>query len=175
MPVPNPCFGDNNLNDLTGVSFQTAPLTQDRAFQGPINAHLFVSSTSGDGMLAVSVEDVAPNGKLARLTGGWQVISLRELDTAKSLSLDGQVVQPYHPFTKASKAKLKAGQVAPVDVEIFPTGARILPGHRLRVAVQSFDVPHLLPNLTLALGSAGVIRVYAGAKYPSSVTFPGLK
>lgn len=171
-PLPNPCLEDNAVNDLTGVVFQTPPLTAARAFQGPIDARLYVSSSSGDGMLSVAVEDVAPDGKVARLTGGWQVISLRALDTAKSRSLGGKIIQPYHPFTKASRAKLTSGQVAPVDVEIFPTAARILPGHRLRIAIQSFDVPHLAPNLPLATGSAGVIKVYTGTKYPSSLTLP---
>ena len=43
----------------------------------------------GDGMLSVSVEDVAPDGSVKRLTGGWQVISLRDLDTSRSRYLDG--------------------------------------------------------------------------------------
>jgi predicted acyl esterase len=62
-----------------------------------------------------------------------------------------------------------------VDVEVFATAARILPGHRLRIAIQAFDVPHLLPNGSLALGTASIITLHAGPKYPSSVTFPGLK
>jgi putative CocE/NonD family hydrolase len=175
IPIPNPCFTDNTLNDHTGVVFQTAPLTTAKAFQGPINAHLYVSSTSGDGMLSVMVEDVDPAGKVARLTGGWQTIGLSKLDTTKSRYLDGKLLQPYHPFTKASYAKFPAGKVGPVDVEIFPTGARILPGHRLRIAVQAFDVPHLLPNLTLAPGTAGIITLRTGPAYPSQVTVPGLK
>ena len=43
-------------------------------------------------MLSVSVEDVAPDGTVSRLTGGWQVVSLRQLDTSRSRSLDGEAV-----------------------------------------------------------------------------------
>jgi putative CocE/NonD family hydrolase len=175
LPLPNPCLSDNTLNDATGVVFQSAPVTEDQAFQGPINAHLFVASTSGDGMMSVAVEDVAPNGKVARLTGGWQVISLRKLDSDKSRYLDDHLIQPYHPFTQASRSKLRAGKPAAVDVEIFPTGARILKGHRLRLAIQAFDVPHLLPNLTLAFGSASILTLKTGPTYPSAVTLPALK
>ena len=32
-------------------------------------------------MLSVAVEDVAPDGTVKRLTGGWQVISHRALNT----------------------------------------------------------------------------------------------
>jgi len=175
IPLPNPCLTDNALNDLLGVVYHSAPLTAARAFQGPINVRLYVSSTSGDGMLSVAVEDTAPNGKVTRLSGGWQVLSLRKLDTAKSRYLDKQLIQPYHPFTKASQAKLAGGQVAPVDVEIFPTAARILPGHRLRISVQAFDVPHLAPNGTQVLGTAGIITVRTGPSHPSAVTLPALK
>jgi putative CocE/NonD family hydrolase len=172
VPVDNPCFTDNQWNDRTGVVFQTAPLKKALRFQGPINAHLYVSSNSGDGMLSVAVEDVAPDGSVSRLTGGWQVISLRRLDRTRSRYLDGQLIQPYHPFTRASQHALAPGQVAPVDVEVFPTGAVVEPGHRLRLAVQAYDVPHLLPTLPGAPGTLTVMRIHDSATYPSKVTLP---
>jgi putative CocE/NonD family hydrolase len=172
VPVDNPCFTDNQWNDRTGVVFQTAPLKKALRFQGPINAHLYVSSNSGDGMLSVAVEDVAPDGSVSRLTGGWQVISLRRLDRTRSRYLDGQLIQPYHPFTRASQHALAPGQVAPVDVEVFPTGAVVEPGHRLRLAVQAYDVPHLLPTLPGAPGTLTVTRIHDSATYPSKVTLP---
>jgi putative CocE/NonD family hydrolase len=168
----NPCFTDNRTNDLAGVVYSTAPMTSALPLQGSINAHLYVSSLSGDGMLSVAVEDQAPDGTVSRLTGGWQVISDRALDTTRSRYLDGSLIQPYHPFTKAAVLKLAPGQVAPVDVEIFPTGADILPGHRLRIAIQAFDVPHLLPTLTQLLGVLSVITIHNSAAYPSRITIP---
>ena len=172
VPVDNPCYRDNQWNDRTGVVFQTAPVTKSIHFQGPINAHLYVSSNSGDGMLSVAVEDVAPDGTVSRLTGGWQVISLRRLDKARSRYLDGQLVQPWHPFTQASQRPLASGQVAPVDVEVFPTGAVVEPGHRLRLAVQAYDVPHLLPTLPGAAGTLTVMTIHDSARYPSRLTLP---
>jgi len=166
------CLQSNNINDQTATLFRTAPLTHDLPIFGPINAHLYVDSTSGDGMLSVAVDDVAPDGSVSRLTGGWQVISLRALDTSKTRYLDGQDIQPYHPFTQASKAAAKPGQVVPVDVEIFPTGADIQPGHRLELSVQSFDVPHLLPTLPDLLSTASVIHVHASTTYPSELVLP---
>ena len=168
----NPCSTNNALNDDTGVVFRTEPLTAPVRFQGPINARLYVSSTSGDGMLSVAVEDEAPDGTVSRLSGGWQVISHRALDPARSRYLDGQLIQAYHPFTQAAQQPLPAGAVEPVDVEVFPTGASIQPGHRLRIAVQAFDVPHLLPSLTGALGSLTVIEIHNSAQYPSTLTIP---
>lgn len=174
FPFPNPCLTDNQLNDLTGVVFDTEPVTEPVRFQGPMNARIYASVLGlvGDGMLSVSVEDVAPDGTVTRLSGGWQVISFRELDQSRSRYLDGTLIQPYHPFTKESQHNLTG--VAPVDVEIFPTGASIEPGHRLRLAIQAFDVPHLLPNLTLLLGSLSAITVHTGGLTPSALTVPAV-
>ncbi|MGN6780474.1 MAG: CocE/NonD family hydrolase C-terminal non-catalytic domain-containing protein, partial [Marmoricola sp.] len=81
-------------------------------------------------------------------------------------------IQPYHPFTKASR--VKASGVVPVDVEIFPTGAAIKPGHRLRLAIQAYDVPHLLPPLPDAPSTLTVLTLHTSAAHPSSVTLPAL-
>ena len=169
----NPCFDNNDVNDYTGLTFQTRPLGRAIHFRGPINAHLFVSSIGGDGMLSVAVEDVAPDGTVTRITGGWQVISHRKLVKAKSRYLDGRLIQPWHPFTRAAKDKLAPGEIAPVDVEIFPTAAVIEPGHRLRLTVQGYDVPHLLAPIPDLPSQALPITLYNGPGHRSSVTLPG--
>ena len=171
LPLPNPCLDDNRLNDLSGVVFETEPMTRATSIRGPINARLWTSVTgAGDGMLSVSVEDVAPDGTVSRLTGGWQVLSMAELDESRSRYLDGKLIQPFHPFTEESQAPLSG--VEPVDVEVFPTAARIAEGHRLRVAVQAFDLPHLLPTLPTLLGSLSVITLHTGPETPSELTVP---
>jgi uncharacterized protein len=62
-----------------------------------------------------------------------------------------------------------------VSVEdVARTGSVSRLGHRLRLAIQAFDVPHLLPNLTEALGSLSAITVYAGGLTPSVLTVPAV-
>ena len=174
FPFPNPCFDDSRINDLTGVVFETEPMERATAFRGPINARLYTSvAGAGDGMLSVSVEDVAPDGTVSRLTGGWQVLSLAETDRRRSRKLNGKIIQPWHPFTEESQAPLEG--IEPVDVEVFPTAAKIRKGHRLRVAVQAFDVPHLLPTLPVLLGSLSVITVHTGPETPSELTVPWVR
>jgi putative CocE/NonD family hydrolase len=168
-----PCWSDNAPNDLTGVVFQTRTLTKPLRLRGPVNARLYTSTTSGDGLLSVSVSDVAPDGTVTRLTGGWQTIAQRALDRSRTRYLDGKVLQPYHPFTRASKRSLASGRVAPVDVEVFPTAARIARGHRLRIAIQAFDVPHLLPSAPDLPGALTVLTIHSGGRYPSELTIPG--
>ena len=171
-PAGNPCLKNNEINDKLGVVFETEPVTSPVSLQGPINARLFTSSNSGDGMLSVAVEDVAPDGTVSRLTGGWQVLSHRKLDEARTRYLDGKIIQPYHPYTREAQKKLASGEVAPIDVEVFPTAATIRPGHKLRLAVQAFDVPHLLPSMGLSLGTLTVMKVHTSEQYPSELTLP---
>lgn len=168
----NPCLTDNRLNDLAGPVFQTAPLKRKLRIQGPINARLYTSTLTGDGMLSVTVSDVAPDGRVTRLTGGWQTIAHRALLKKRSRYLDGELIQPYHPYTKAAKSRLPRGRIAPIDVEIFPTGAAIRPGHRLRISIQAFDVPHLLSPLPDLLGQLAPLTVHTSAKHPSVLTLP---
>jgi predicted acyl esterase len=145
-------------------------MTSTMRIQGPINVRLLTSTPSGDGMWSVTVEDVAPDGTVDRLTGGWQVISHRALDRARSTYVDGELVQPWHPFTRGARERLEG--VAPVDVEVFPTGAAIRPGHRLRVSVQAFDVPHLLPPLPDAPSTLVPLTIHTSPQHPSTITLP---
>jgi len=167
----SPCLEDNQLNDLGGLSFQTAPMTSALRLQGPINVRLYTSTPSGDGMYSVAVEDVAPDGTVSRLTGGWQVVSQRELDQGRSRYLKGELIQPFHPFTRESKKPVPAGAVVPVDVEVFPTGAAIRPGHRLRLSIQAFDVPHLLPPVP-DLAQIAPLTLHVSPDHPSVLTIP---
>ena len=174
-PLPNPCLDDNRINDTAGVTFDSAPVTSPVRFQGPINARLYVSTLGGNGMLSVAVEDVAPDGTVKRLTGGWQVVSHRALDSSRSRYLDGKLIQPFHPFTRAAEKPLALGAVAPVDVEVFPTGASIAKGHRLRIAVQSFDTPHLSPTLPQLPSSLAPMVIHNSTQYPSTLTIPAVR
>ncbi|WP_369292655.1 CocE/NonD family hydrolase C-terminal non-catalytic domain-containing protein [Nocardioides abyssi] len=57
---------------------------------------------------------------------------------------------------------------------MFPTAAKIRAGHRLRIAVQAFDVPHLLPSLPDLPGTLVPITLHTSAKHPSRLTIPFL-
>lgn len=168
-----PCETDNRLNDALGTSYETAPFRRPLRVAGPVNARLFASTTARDGMLSVHVEDVAPDGTVDRLTGGWQVLSHRRLDARKSRRLDGEVIAPWHPFTKKALLPVEPGQVMRIDVEVFPTTAMVKKGHRLRVTVQAYDTPHLLPTAPqLADQTGGVITLHHSARHPSRLIVP---
>lgn len=167
------CETDSRLDDAMGTSYQTPPLEKPLHLMGPVNARLFVSTTAHDGMLSVAVEDVAPDGSVDRLTGGWQVLSHRALDRDRSRVRDGEVLQPWHPFTRAARLEVEPGTVMAVHVEVFPTGAVLRKGHRLRLTVQAFDTPHLTPTAPqLADGAGGVITLHHSPKQRSRLVLP---
>lgn len=169
----SPCETDNRLDDATGTSYETAPFARPMRVQGPLNARLFASTTARDGMLSVHVEDVAPDGTVDRLTGGWQVLSHRRLSPRKSRRLDGEVIAPWHPFTRKAQLPVEPGEVMRVDVEVFPTGAVIEKGHRLRITVQAYDTPHLLPTAPQLVDQAGgVITLHHSPEHPSRLVVP---
>jgi hypothetical protein len=167
------CETDNQLNDRLGTSWETRPLSEPVRLMGPVNAKLFVSTTARDGMLSVAVEDVAPDGSVDRLTGGWQVLSHRALDRDRSLRRDGEILQPWHPFTRRALLDVEPGEVMAVHVEVFPTGAVLERGHRLRVTVQAFDTPHLTATAPQTVdGAGGVITVHHSPRLPSRLVLP---
>jgi putative CocE/NonD family hydrolase len=167
-----PCETDNSLNDTYGLSYDL-PVKHTLRLRGPIAAHLFVESNGRDALISARIEDVAPDGTVTQLTAGWQTLGLRALNRAKSRWVDGHLVQPFHPYTKSSLLTVPSGKVVPVDVEIFPTAAAILPGHTLRLTLQPADEPHLTPPLPQAVNSAGAVLTFVhDARHPSSVVLP---
>jgi putative CocE/NonD family hydrolase len=171
--IPLPCETDDNTAELLDVIYQTAPMTQDSYFNGPIEADIWISTTASDAGLSVRVDDVDNSGNAVALTNGIQTASLRAVDASRSRMLDGQMIQPWHPFTQASVESVGAGNIVMVPVEIFPTSAMIAQGHRLRVAIGASDLPQGIPPIPTLLDSLlGALTIYSDADHPSSVVIP---
>jgi len=64
---------------------------------------------------------------------GWLRASHRELDPDKSTEW-----QPVHPHTR--EQKIRPGEVAALDIEIWPSGTRFAAGEKLRLIVQGGDI-----------------------------------
>lgn len=172
--LPIPCFTNDNSADRWNVNYETAPMVADYYMNGPIEADLWISSTAKDAQLSVRVADVAPNGVAVALTNGVQLASMRAVDSSRSRFLDGQMIQPWHPFTEASKQPLTPNLPALVRVEIFATSALIKQGHRLRISVGASNVAQALPALPDLLDTLGsfTTTIYNDAAHPSSVVIP---
>jgi hypothetical protein len=165
------CEADQRTNEVGGLTYDL-PAPDGLSLAGPIAAKLFVSTNGRDAFVTARIEDVAPDGKVTQLTAGWNVLSMRAVDLGKTLKADGLVVQPYHPFTRASMQPVVADAVEELWVEIFPTAALIAPGHTLRLSLQPSDAPHLSAPLPQLASLPGVLKLYHDVAHPSSVVLP---
>jgi putative CocE/NonD family hydrolase len=168
-----PCFTNDNLAETLELKYDSAPMAQDFYLNGPLMADLWVSTTALDAGVAVRVDDVDGSGNAFALSNGLQTVSMRKLDTTRSRTLDGELIQPWHSYTQDSVQSVAPGDLAEIQVEIFPTSAVIAKGHKLRIAVGASDFPHGLPPLPdLVQSLAGVLSIHSDAAHPSKVVLP---
>jgi putative CocE/NonD family hydrolase len=133
----------------TGISFISEPVDEDMVFAGYGKARLWVSSTSADMDIYVSLRVLDANGQEVDYAGsttmgmnvpnyplakGWLKVSHRKIDAARSTHYTVK-----HTHRKADYAPLEEAQVVPVEIEIIPNTALIRKGYRLRVDIQPFD------------------------------------
>jgi predicted acyl esterase len=159
-----------------GIALQTAPLADDTEITGPIAAVLWVSSSSEDMDLFLTLRNIDADGNDVMETGqqglpvpvakGWLRVSHRELDAELSL--------PYRPYHRhVRRLYLTPGEIVRVEVEIWPTSMVFQKGHRIRLDIQPRD----------GLGSAhymhyhadyntGTNTIHAGGDKPSYLLLP---
>jgi predicted acyl esterase len=100
---------------------------------------------------------------------GWLRVSHRELDEEKST--------PYQPFHKHQRElKLKAGEIVPVEIEIWPSSTLFERGEKLRVIIQGSDI-YSYPNERhtnehTATVNKGTHVIFTGGKYDSHLLMP---
>ncbi|HEY9558059.1 MAG TPA: CocE/NonD family hydrolase, partial [Acidimicrobiales bacterium] len=171
----SPCETDNRLDESVpgALTYTSEPFGDSTYVNGPIQADLWLRPTTDEALVSVAVSDVAPDGTSRGLTNGLLSASHRAVDPERSRMLDGQSVQPWHPFGRVDVLPVVPGEAIHVPVEVFPTSAVIRPGHRLRVTISAYDVPHALPPIPAALSSlGGPVTVLSDAAHPSSIVLP---
>jgi hypothetical protein len=170
-----PCEDDERLLGAGpgAATYTTPPFTTDRTLAGPITASLAVASSTEDAYLVVSVQDVAPDGTATPLTAGALLARFRANDASRTWTLNGRSIRPYHPFSKESVQFLVPGVPAQLDIEVFPTFARIAKDHRIRITVTTADSPHVTPaGYQLPELVGGVYRIQRNATHSSHVNLP---
>lgn len=171
--LPLPCATDNRITELLETTYTTAAMEEDLYINGPIQANVWVSTTALEAGVVVRLTDVYPNGRSQEITNGLLTASMRAVDKERSRTLDGQSIQPWHPFTEAARQPISPGEVVELNVEVFPSSFVIKKGHALRVSVGASDLPHGLPPLPdLLSGVVGLLTVYSDATRPSHVVLP---
>jgi putative CocE/NonD family hydrolase len=169
------CYHDDNVVEdaQKALEYQTPPLRRPLYINGPIEADIWMSTTATQAALSVRVDDVQPDGTAVPLTNGLQAASFRAVDPSRSRYMNGVMIQPWHPFTEASKLSVVPGQPILVPVEIFPTAALLKPGHSLRIAVSaSNQAQGIWIGSDAADAAGGVTTIYNDPEHPSSVVLP---
>ncbi len=137
-----------------GVALETLPLAQDVEVTGPVAAVLWVSSSTEDMDLFLTIRNIDADGKEVLETGqqgtpvpvakGWLRVSHRELDPQRSL--------PYRPYHRHERRRyLAPGEIVRVEVEIWPTSMVFAKGHRIRLDIGPRD----------GIGSASYMHYHA--------------
>ncbi|HKU71081.1 MAG TPA: CocE/NonD family hydrolase [Burkholderiales bacterium] len=160
-----------------GVSFQTEAMTADTEITGPVVMNLWVSSTTEDMDVFVTLRNIGPDGKEVfevgqhgqpvPLTKGWLRASHRKTDPKKSL--------PYRPFHAHNERWwLENNQPVEMQIEVWPTCIVLKKGHKLRVDVQPRDgvgsAPYTHYHADYNAGATNTI--YSGGDKQSYITLP---
>lgn len=133
----------------SNVIFSAPPFKEQTEITGPLAAKLFISSSTTDADLFLTLQGFSPEGKEVTfqganeprvpLTQGWLRASHRKLD--QSLST------PYRPYHSHDELlPLKLGEVYELDVELWPTCIDLPAGYRITLTLggKDFERPNAL-------------------------------
>jgi len=125
-----------------GLTFVSRPLEAETEITGPLAARLFVSSSTADADLFVIFRVFTPDLREVVFMGaidphtpvaqGWLRTSHRRLDPKLSTPW-----RPYH--THDRREPLRAGEIVPLDIELWPTSIVVPAGYRLALTVRGRD------------------------------------
>lgn len=126
-----------------GLTFTSAPFTDEVEFTGPVMLRLWVRSTTADMDIFATLRLIDPDGRDVTFTGntdprvpldqGFLRVSHRALDPSKSTEY-----RPYHAHVATEL--MTPGQLYEVEVEfIYPTSIVVPEGYRLALTIQGKD------------------------------------
>jgi len=171
----------NDINDKTQNAWFEFQFNQKTELTGYMKLKLWVQADGSDDMdLFVALEKIDRTGHIVPfpffgnhddgpVALGWLRVSHRELDKKKSTPY-----QPYH--THQREIKLKAGEIVPVEIEIWPSSTLFERGEKLRLTVQGSDIYYypeeVHTNSHTATVNNGKHVIHTGGKYDSHLLTP---
>lgn len=168
------CDTSNNTYEATSLTYTTAPLTAETKITGLITANLWAKLSTTDGTMVAVLSEVEPSGVSTQITAGFLQASQRAVNPSlETYGPHGIVIRPWHPFTKESQQAVTPEEATEYGVEIYPTGAIVPAGDRLRLTIgtaNTFTGTPTVPALGQELG--GTITVLHGGAHDSYVQLP---
>jgi putative CocE/NonD family hydrolase len=129
--------------------FESDVLTAPLTLLGAVTASLYVQSTATKTSFMILVQDVFPNDTIINIQEGGKQVSLNPNKTTK------------------------------INLESWPTGYQLNPGHKLRIVIasswfprynRSLNTEELVYNATES--REAVQTIYLGPKHVSKITLP---
>ena len=170
-----PCETDNSTWESTGLAYTTPPLDKDTELTGLVKATVYAELTSAkDATLVAVLSDVDPaSGQSTQVTAGFLLASQRAVDPEKSTyASDGQLIRPWHPFTRASQQPVVPNEANEYQIEIYPTSQVFKKGHLIRLTIGTADTPATSTPVPDIPNELGTITLLHGPAYPSNVLLP---
>lgn len=122
----------SEIDPPSQLSWTTTPLDHDLDMAGDLELRLVAAATAMDTAWIVMLQDVAPDGSTAEVTGGWLRASMRDVDEAAS--------QPGAPVLCCrNPLPVPIGEDVVYRIPLVPNARRFPGGHRIRVIVTSDD------------------------------------
>jgi predicted acyl esterase len=130
------------------VLFRSAPLPDDMEITGPVSVRIWVSSSTIDADLFVTLLAFAPDGREVEFQGtldphtplaqGCLRASQRKLDPTRSL--------PYRPFHPHDESwPLTPGEVYELNIELWPTCIALPAGYQVALQISGHDFEREVP------------------------------
>lgn len=173
---------DKRDGDIDCVTFDVT-FDEPTELTGYMKLKLFMSPQGADDMdVFVGLQkldrsgDIVPFAYYAQFDDGpvalgWLRASHRELDREKSTEY-----QPVHPHTR--EQKIAAGEIVPLEIEIWPSSTRFTAGETLRLVIQGNDISRYPKDKVPvyfrheATVNRGRHVVHAGGRYDSHLLVP---
>jgi predicted acyl esterase len=122
----------------TTLIYTTAPLSRSVVLDGPSDVTVYAKSTASDTEITATLNVIAPDGTVTKQADGVLLGSQRQVDQRTSLYGSGHVLlQPDHPFTKASQQPVVPGQITRYDISLLANFTEIPAGYRIQLVLNS--------------------------------------
>ncbi len=152
-----------------GVTYRTEPATSTRVVAGPMVASLHARVHGIDAEVFVQISQEDPDGNRSLLQRGLLRASHNRIDPARSW-FDGDVMyRPWRPHM--NREWLTPGEPVQLDVEIWPVGFVLRPGHRLVMTVMGVPAVDGMQSWQPRTGSQ-LIELLYGPEHPTHLLVP---
>jgi putative CocE/NonD family hydrolase len=167
-PLPSAVTEDGDAGELHAawkahdapggsVTYTTPRLAHDAEFFGPGSAELWLTSTTKDATLQITLSEIRPDRKEVYVERGWLRASHRKLDLARSTQLN-----PYQTHAAGDFQPLVRNQPTLVKVELWPFNYVFRAGSAIRLTIDTPTwngiwgfAPSPTPSVTTILHDGG--------------------